>query len=143
MPATPTNPGYYNDFERVSFSPRASSLQRLLWGLSHGLLGVSFGFLRPGWGFGLALLIGLLGHAWHRWPQPAPPFQLGSDGKFWLGATSPQGHRLRRAELGPWHVYVVLEGTGPITRLCIYKDAMDAPAWAALRRRLLVTDNIG
>ena len=140
---TLTNRGYYNDFERVRFTPQPSRLQWGLWWLCHGLLGISCGGLRPGWLLSAVIVTGLLCHAWCRRPRPPLPFQLGRDGDFWLPALSLDAYQLRQAELGPWHVYLVLEAAGSVVRLCIYKDALEASAWAALRRRLLATNNIG
>ncbi len=143
MPPTPTRPDYSNDFERVSFWPRASLLQRLLWGSSHGLLALSFLALRPGWLLGTAVLGMLTGHAAWRRPRPAPPFAIGPAGDIHLPPAAAGDYRVRQAEVGPWHVYLVLKGSGPVVKLCVYKDALEAPAWAALRRRLLVAADIG
>lgn len=142
-PPTPTRHAYYDDSERVSFTPRVSSLQRLLWAASHGLLGVSLIALRPGWLGSAAILAIVLGHAWRHRPRPVYPFVLGPEGQVRLPPPAVGEYGVQQAEVGPWHVYLVLKGAGPIVRLCIYKDALQPAAWAALRRRLLVGTRIG
>ncbi len=141
-PQTRTNLSYYNDCAALDLRPSRSVMQLGLWCGSHVLALVALVSARPGWLLGSGLFALLVYHAWARMPRWVSALRWGVDGQFWV-EDLPDPMVLCRGDLGPWHVYLQLEGPVGGENLCIYKDALPPAAWSALRRRLLSADAIG